>query len=92
MSSPEYIPNQYDKETIQKLSSERVMLVGGAGFIGHHLLCSAVKRNWEVTNLSLHKPISKRWISKVRYQHGNLLELDQLKKIAASLRDKLLNN
>lgn len=37
MSSPEYIPNQYDKETIQKLSSERVMLVGGAGFIGHHL-------------------------------------------------------
>ena len=34
-------------------------------------------------NLSLHKPISKRWISKVRYQHGNLLELDQLKKMGS---------
>jgi len=62
-------------------AKSRLLVVGGTGFIGHHLLRSAVKRNWEVTNLSLNKPISKRWISKVRYHHGNLLKLDQLKRI-----------
>jgi nucleoside-diphosphate-sugar epimerase len=37
MPSPEYEANTYDKKFTDKLAGERVMLVGGAGFIGHNL-------------------------------------------------------
>lgn len=33
----EYKPNTYDQSFVEKLKDERVMLVGGAGFIGHQL-------------------------------------------------------
>lgn len=33
----DYEPNVYPEEFVRKLRGERVMLVGGAGFIGHHL-------------------------------------------------------
>ena len=38
MSHPsEYQANEYDKKFTNKLRGERVLLVGGGGFIGHHL-------------------------------------------------------
>ena len=40
----------------------RILVVGGTGFIGHHLLKESVRRGWSCTSVSLNPPIQHRKI------------------------------
>ena len=63
----------------------QLLVIGGTGFIGHHLLSHAVEKNWIVTSLSLTLPNAERHVSTVNYLCGDILDLKQIEKI---LRNK----
>ena len=45
----------------------KILIVGGTGFIGYHLAKRAIKKGWEVTSVSTRKPKKIRYLSKVKY-------------------------
>lgn len=45
----------------------KILVVGGTGFIGHHLLRQAKLRGWKVNSLSLNSPSSEKMIEGVEY-------------------------
>ena len=45
---------------------KKLLVVGGTGFIGYHVIAEAKNRGWKVTSLSLGKPKSKRYHKKKR--------------------------
>ena len=66
----------------------QLLVIGGTGFIGHHLLRLAVKKKWIVTSLSLTLPKTERHVSGVNYLCGDILNLKQIENI---LRNKDFN-
>ena len=38
---------------------KKLLVIGGTGFIGYHVIKEAKKRNWNVTSISLSKPKKK---------------------------------
>jgi len=63
---------------LEILVKPTLLVIGGTGFIGHHLL-AATKDEWEVTSISLHPPCSKRFVNSVRYVQLDLTDLDAVK-------------
>lgn len=53
----------------------RILVVGGTGFIGHHLICEAVLRGWNVTSVSLHIPNGQRRVEGVDYRKVDLTDM-----------------
>ena len=45
----------------------RILIVGGTGFIGYHLAKTCLKRGWKVSSLSIHKPKKDRYLPDVEY-------------------------
>ena len=39
---------------------KKILVIGGTGFIGYHVIKEAIKRKWKVTSISLHKPSKKK--------------------------------
>ena len=39
---------------------KKLLVVGGTGFIGYHVIKEAKKRKWNITSISLSKPKKKR--------------------------------
>ena len=66
----------------------QLLVIGGTGFIGHHLLRLAVQKKWIVTSLSLTLLKTERHVSGVNYLCGDILNLKQIEKI---LRNKDFN-
>lgn len=46
---------------------EKILILGGTGFIGYHLAKEALKRGLQVTSLSKNSPIKRRYLNKVKY-------------------------
>lgn len=44
-----------------------ILIIGGTGFIGYHLAKNFLKKKWEVTSLSNHKPKKNRFLKKIKY-------------------------
>lgn len=44
-----------------------ILIIGGTGFIGYHLAKNFLKKKWNVTSLSNHKPKKIRYLKKVNY-------------------------
>ena len=63
----------------------QLLVIGGTGFIGHHLLRLAVEKKWNATSLSLTLPKTARQVSGVHYLCGDILNLKQIERI---LRNK----
>ena len=59
----------------------RLLVLGGTGFIGHHLLRAAVEKNWSLSSLSLHPPKNERYVNGVEYLHGDLLALNEVEDL-----------
>ena len=51
----------------------QLLVIGGTGFIGHHLLRLAVEKKWIVTSLSLTLPKPERNVSGVNYLCGDII-------------------
>ena len=58
----------------------KLLVVGGTGFIGYHIIKEAKKRKWNVTSVSLNKPKIKRFHKNVIYKKANISDLNKLKK------------
>ena len=57
-----------------------LLVIGGTGFIGYHLILKAKKKGWKVSSLSLNKPKKERYVSNVNYLIANISNLAEIKR------------
>ena len=46
---------------------EKILILGGTGFIGYHLAKEALRRGFQVSSISKNVPIKKRYLKRVKY-------------------------
>ena len=69
------------KCTLEALAQPHLLVIGGTGFIGHHLL-AAVHKDWRVTSASLNPPSPQRFVDSVRYLQLDLTDADAVKTLS----------
>ena len=69
----------------------KLLVIGGTGFIGHHLLKEAKIKGWIVSSLSLREPIVSRKISDVKYFFNDLNHEINIKNIFSENFDYIVN-
>ena len=57
-----------------------LLVIGGTGFIGYHLLKAVQQKGWEITSISLNSPSKERFVDGVRYLHFDIADQIHLKK------------
>jgi nucleoside-diphosphate-sugar epimerase len=57
---------------VATLNIPHLLVIGGTGFIGHHLLKVSLKKSWKITSVSLNPPAKDRFVDGVRYLHLDL--------------------
>ena len=62
------------------LNTPNLLVIGGTGFIGHHLLKSVQRKGWQMTSVSLNSPTEERFVDGVRYLHFNMADQTLVKK------------
>lgn len=72
------------------LVKPRLLVIGGTGFIGHHLL-AATKDDWQVTSISLNPPSSQRFVNSVRYIQLDLTDFDAVNASLVEDYDYVVN-
>lgn len=60
------------------MSSPCLLVVGGSGFIGSHLIRHARRKNWKTSSLSLHLPSGDNKVNGTEYIVGDITDKDQL--------------
>ena len=70
---------------------KKILVIGGTGFIGFHVIKRALKAKWKVTSISLTKPNKNRRQKKVKYIILNLTNLKKLKKKINDNYDYVIN-
>ena len=63
------------------MNKKNILVVGGTGFIGYHLIKFLLKKNFNVTSISTKKPKKIRKLAKVNYIRCNTLRIKELNKI-----------
>lgn len=61
------------------IASPHLLIVGGTGFIGHHLATAAVKEGWTVSSASLNQPSKDRLVDCVNYITVDLNDISSVK-------------
>jgi nucleoside-diphosphate-sugar epimerase len=59
---------------LETLVKPHLLVIGGTGFIGHHLL-DFTKDEWQVTSISLNPPSPQRFVRSVRYVELDLTDI-----------------
>ena len=59
---------------------KKILVVGGTGFIGYHVIQEAQKKKWKITSISLKKPNKNRYLKRVKYLLVNWTNYKSLKK------------
>tara|TARA_B100000315_G_C14560151_1_gene580101 strand:- start:876 stop:1811 length:936 start_codon:yes stop_codon:yes gene_type:complete len=57
-----------------------LLVIGGTGFIGHHLLKAAKNKCWQTTSVSLNSPTDERIVDGVRYLHFDMTDDSLVRK------------
>lgn len=70
---------------------KKILVVGGTGFIGYHVISEALKKKWKVTSISLNKPKKIRFHLKVNYKFARIEDFNSLKKNIKSNYDYVVN-
>lgn len=69
----------------------KLLVIGGTGFIGHHLIKKTVKLGWIVSSISRKKPSKVRKIKKVKYYLYDLNKLNKFKNPFYNTYDYIVN-
>ncbi|MBI3773312.1 MAG: NAD-dependent epimerase/dehydratase family protein [Gammaproteobacteria bacterium] len=69
----------------------RILVVGGTGFIGSHVVNHAAQLGWDVTSLSL-RAGKRNGYPSVRYLSGNIVDSDDLKKVLDNVKFEYVVN
>ena len=62
-----------------KKKRNTILVLGGTGFIGYHLLKKTLKLGWNSFSASRKKPIKNRYLQKVKYMKLDFKNLENLK-------------
>lgn len=62
------------------MNTPRLLVIGGTGFIGHHLLKSVQQKGWKMTSVSLNSPTEERFVDGVHYLHFDMANQSLVKK------------
>ena len=73
------------------MEQTKLIVIGGTGFIGSHLLAKSKELGWSITSLSTKEPVEYRRVSSVNYIYKNLLEENVLKDILSEKYDYIVN-
>ena len=73
------------------MNTLHLLVIGGTGFIGHHLLKSVQKKGWQVTSVSLNPPTEERFVHGVRYLHFDIVDKTLVKKHLGEDFDYVVN-
>ena len=65
---------------METLNKSHLLVIGGTGFIGHHLLNVAQRNSLQLTSVSLNPPTRKRFVDGVRYLHFDMTDRNHVKK------------
>ena len=68
-----------------------ILVVGGTGFIGYHLLKETVRRGWSCTSISLNAPLDYRWVESVNYVFADITNKSELKSEIGDDYDYVVN-
>ena len=75
---------------MEAIDKPRLLVIGGTGFIGSHLL-AATKDDWRVTSVSINHPSPQRFISSVRYLQLDLSDFNEVKNALDEHYDYVVN-
>ena len=70
---------------------KKLLVVGGTGFIGYHIISEAKKKGWKISSISLNKPKSKRLHKNVKYIQVDIKNFKKLKKKLTDNFDYIVN-
>ena len=76
---------------MEELNSPHLLVIGGTGFIGHHLLKASHQRDWKMTSVSLNPPTKNRFVTGVSYLYFDLSNSGLVKKYLAEDFDYVVN-
>jgi UDP-glucose 4-epimerase len=65
---------------VEKMNSPHLLVIGGTGFIGHHLLRASHQKDWKMTSVSLNPPPKERFIEDVCYLNFDMTDSNLVKK------------
>ena len=63
------------------VSQPRLLVIGGTGFIGHHLVRHCVEIGWSVTSISLHRPALSREVDGANYIETDVSCLGEVSRV-----------
>jgi len=73
------------------MKGKKVLVVGGTGFIGFHLIKKCLSLKMIVTSISRAKPSKLQRLVKVKYKICNIINLQKLKKLLKNDYDFVVN-
>ena len=74
-----------------KKSKKNILIIGGTGFIGFHLLKKTTKLGWNSFSISKNRPKKNRKVNKVKYIFLNISNLNKLNKKISTNYDYIVN-
>lgn len=69
----------------------RLLVIGGTGFIGHHLLAAVKGQGWHLTSVSLNPPSTDRHVEGVRYLLVDLTDRSAMQRSLQEEYDYVVN-
>jgi len=73
------------------MNSPHLLVIGGTGFIGHHLLRASHQRDWKMTSVSLNPPPKERFVDDVCYLNFDITDSSLVKKYLDKDFDYVVN-
>jgi nucleoside-diphosphate-sugar epimerase len=73
------------------MNAPHLLVIGGTGFIGHHLLRSSHQRDWKMTSVSLNPPPKERFVDDVCYLNFDMTDRSLVKKYLDKDYDYVVN-
>ena len=73
------------------MNTQRLLVIGGTGFIGHHLLKSVQQKGWKMTSVSLNPPPKERFVDDVCYLNFDMTDSSLVKKYLDKDFDYVVN-
>ena len=64
-----------------KKEKTKILVTGGTGFIGYHLVKKCIKIGWQVTSISKKHPTKKKFVKGVNYKFIDLKKTKEVNLI-----------
>ena len=73
------------------MTSKKILIIGGTGFLGFHIAQTLLKSNYKIVSISLNKPKKIRKLQNIRYIYFDISKMKNFKKINNYKFDYVIN-